>query len=226
MFYVMLALRAELRERKFIRGQARSRTSPRYATWSRSARSPTWCRSTRTTASSSRRGSSACAPAQAKAGLAALARAGGPRRRRDASCFDLGFILGPRLNAAGPARRHGPRHRVPDHRRRGARRELRAGARPPEPRAPQDRRRNAGRGERRAGRHCANPPGATHDAVPARLAPGRGRADRVARAGALAPAGRLLCEEQMRASCAARAARSRASTCATRSTSSPSARRD
>jgi single-stranded-DNA-specific exonuclease len=37
---------------------------------------------------------------QCKAGLAALARAGGRDIAR-ANCFDLGFILGPRLNAAG-----------------------------------------------------------------------------------------------------------------------------
>ena len=36
----------------------------------------------------------------ARAGLAALARAAG-RATANASCFDLGFILGPRLNAAG-----------------------------------------------------------------------------------------------------------------------------
>ncbi|HUK03731.1 MAG TPA: single-stranded-DNA-specific exonuclease RecJ [Burkholderiales bacterium] len=37
---------------------------------------------------------------RAKAGLAALARAAG-RATATATCFDLGFILGPRLNAAG-----------------------------------------------------------------------------------------------------------------------------
>ena len=55
MFYVLLALRGELRERGVVHGRARSRGSMRCSTWSRSARWPTWSSSTRTTAASSRR---------------------------------------------------------------------------------------------------------------------------------------------------------------------------
>ena len=55
MFYVLLALRAELRERGAFTPRRRSRASTRCSTWSRSARWPTWSGSTPTTAAWSRR---------------------------------------------------------------------------------------------------------------------------------------------------------------------------
>ncbi len=60
MFYVMLALRAELRKRSAFR--VSSRIWARSPTSWRSAPSPTSCRSMRTTATWCRRGSSGCAP--------------------------------------------------------------------------------------------------------------------------------------------------------------------
>ena len=56
-------------------------------------------------------------------GIAALFEAAGRDPAR-ASAYDLGFVLGPRLNAAGPPHRHGARHRMPRHRRSGARGEI------------------------------------------------------------------------------------------------------
>ena len=55
-FYVLLALRAELRERGEFDARGRSRGSTPCSTWSRSAPSPTSSASTATTAASSRTG--------------------------------------------------------------------------------------------------------------------------------------------------------------------------
>ena len=112
-------------------------TWPRSPTSSPSAPSPTWCRSTRTTATWWRR-----AEAPARRALHARDRGAAARRRPAAR---RGVELRPRVRRRPApqrrraARRHEPRHRMPDHRRRGARGELRPGARPAQPRAAQHR---------------------------------------------------------------------------------------
>ena len=74
-----------------------------------------------------------------RAGRGAAGHRGAAARRRPQP--GRGVELRPRLHRRPApqrrraARRHEPRHRVPDHRRRGARRQLRAAARPPQPRA-------------------------------------------------------------------------------------------
>jgi single-stranded-DNA-specific exonuclease len=99
MFYVMLALRAELRER----GQFKDKKEINLAALTDLVALGTVADVVPLDANNrilvaqglKRMRSGAC-----KAGLAALARAGGRDIAR-ANCFDLGFILGPRLNAAG-----------------------------------------------------------------------------------------------------------------------------
>ena len=99
MFYVMLALRAELRERKFFAGKKEINlaaltdlvalgTVADVVPLDANNRILVW------------QGLKRLRAGQGKAGLVALARAAG-RAPGNASCFDLGFILGPRLNAAG-----------------------------------------------------------------------------------------------------------------------------
>ena len=63
MFYVLLALRAELRRRGAFGGRRASPTSRRCSTWSRWAPSPTWCAWTTTTGCWCSRACSASAPA-------------------------------------------------------------------------------------------------------------------------------------------------------------------
>jgi single-stranded-DNA-specific exonuclease len=102
-FYVMLALRAELRERGWFASEASGAanpSSPRCSTWSRSAPSPTSSSSTTTTACSSARACKRIRQGQLTPGLRALFRAAG-RNPAQASSNDLGFMIGPRLNAAG-----------------------------------------------------------------------------------------------------------------------------
>jgi single-stranded-DNA-specific exonuclease len=99
MFYVMLALRAELRERKFFAGGKElnlAALSDLVALGTVADVVPLDANNRILVAQGLKR----LRAGQAKAGLAALARAAG-RAPADASCFDLGFILGPRLNAAG-----------------------------------------------------------------------------------------------------------------------------
>jgi len=93
MFYVMLALRAELRKRgKFAAGQ-----EPNLVALGTVADVVPLDANNRILVA---QGLKRLRAGGAKAGIAALMTAGGRDIAR-ASCFDLGFILGPRLNAAG-----------------------------------------------------------------------------------------------------------------------------
>ncbi|HLX79186.1 MAG TPA: single-stranded-DNA-specific exonuclease RecJ [Burkholderiales bacterium] len=99
MFYVMLALRAELRNRKAFE----NKTEPNLAALTDLVALGTIADVVPLDANNRilvAQGLKRMRAEQGKAGLAALARAGG-RELRNANCFDLGFILGPRLNAAG-----------------------------------------------------------------------------------------------------------------------------
>ena len=99
MFYVMLALRAELRERKFFK----EKKEPNLAALTDLVALGTVADVVPLDANNRilvAQGLKRMRSGQCKAGLAALARAGGRDIAR-ANCFDLGFILGPRLNAAG-----------------------------------------------------------------------------------------------------------------------------
>ena len=99
MFYVMLALRAELRNRKAFVGQV----EPNLAALTDLVALGTVADVVPLDANNRilvAQGLKRLRAGAGKAGLAALARAGGRDIART-SCFDLGFILGPRLNAAG-----------------------------------------------------------------------------------------------------------------------------
>ena len=99
MFYVMLALRAELRNRKAFE----NKTEPNLAALTDLVALGTVADVVPLDANNRilvAQGLKRMRAGQGKAGLAALARAGGRDMAR-ANCFDLGFILGPRLNAAG-----------------------------------------------------------------------------------------------------------------------------
>jgi single-stranded-DNA-specific exonuclease len=99
MFYVMLALRAELRGRKAF-GNA---SEPNLAALTDLVALGTIADVVPLDANNRilvAQGLKRLRAGKGKAGLAALARAGG-REPRNSNCFDLGFILGPRLNAAG-----------------------------------------------------------------------------------------------------------------------------
>jgi single-stranded-DNA-specific exonuclease len=99
MFYVMLALRAELRNRKAFE----HKTEPNLAALTDLVALGTVADVVPLDANNRilvAQGLKRLRAGQGKAGLAALARAGGRDTAR-ANCFDLGFILGPRLNAAG-----------------------------------------------------------------------------------------------------------------------------
>ena len=99
MFYVMLALRAELRKRKTFE----NKTEPNLAALTDLVALGTVADVVQLDANNRilvAQGLKRLRAGQGKAGLAALARAGG-RELRNANCFDLGFVLGPRLNAAG-----------------------------------------------------------------------------------------------------------------------------
>ena len=99
MFYVMLALRAELRERNFFEGRKElnlASLSDLVALGTVADVVPLDANNRILVAQGLKR----LRAGQGKAGLTALARAAG-RAPAGASCFDLGFILGPRLNAAG-----------------------------------------------------------------------------------------------------------------------------
>ncbi|HEX2649226.1 MAG TPA: single-stranded-DNA-specific exonuclease RecJ [Burkholderiales bacterium] len=99
MFYVMLSLRAELRERGFFK----DKKEPNLAALTDLVALGTVADVVPLDANNRilvGQGLKRLREGRAKAGLAALARAGG-RDPAQASCFDLGFVLGPRLNAAG-----------------------------------------------------------------------------------------------------------------------------
>jgi len=99
MFYVMLALRAELRNRKAFENRA----EPNLAALTDLVALGTVADVVPLDANNRilvAQGLKRLRAGQGKAGLAALARAGGRDLAR-ASCFDLGFVIGPRLNAAG-----------------------------------------------------------------------------------------------------------------------------
>ena len=99
MFYVMLALRAELRARGAFAGRAEpnlAALTDLVALGTVADVVPLDANNRILVAQGLRR----LREGRGKAGLAALARAGGREAAR-ATCFDLGFILGPRLNAAG-----------------------------------------------------------------------------------------------------------------------------
>ena len=99
MFYVMLALRAELRERGFFKDKKEinlAALTDLVALGTVADVVPLDANNRILVAQGLKR----LRAGQGKAGLAALARAGGREAAR-ANCFDLGFILGPRLNAAG-----------------------------------------------------------------------------------------------------------------------------
>ncbi|HVP08693.1 MAG TPA: single-stranded-DNA-specific exonuclease RecJ [Burkholderiales bacterium] len=99
MFYVMLALRAELRERGFFSEKQEfnlASLTDLVALGTVADVVPLDANNRILVAQGLKR----LRGGRAKAGLAALARAAG-RSPAAATCFDLGFILGPRLNAAG-----------------------------------------------------------------------------------------------------------------------------
>ena len=99
MFYVMLALRAELRKRNAFQDTA----EPNLAALTDLVALGTVADVVPLDANNRilvAQGLNRLRAGTGKAGLAALARAGGRDIAR-ANCFDLGFILGPRLNAAG-----------------------------------------------------------------------------------------------------------------------------
>jgi len=99
MFYVMLALRAELRNRKAFEKNG----EPNLASLTDLVALGTVADVVPLDANNRilvSQGLKRLRAGQGKAGLAALARAAG-RVPANISCFDLGFILGPRLNAAG-----------------------------------------------------------------------------------------------------------------------------
>ena len=99
MFYVMLALRSELRNRKAFE----NKTGPNLASLTDLVALGTVADVVPLDANNRilvAQGLKRLRAGGGKAGLAALARAGGRDAAR-ANCFDLGFILGPRLNAAG-----------------------------------------------------------------------------------------------------------------------------
>jgi len=99
MFYVMLALRAELRNRKAFENKA----EPNLAALTDLVALGTVADVVPLDANNRilvAQGLKRLRAGRGKAGLAALARAGGRETAR-ATCFDLGFIIGPRLNAAG-----------------------------------------------------------------------------------------------------------------------------
>ena len=99
MFYVMLALRTELRNRKAFLNDS----EPNLAALTDLVALGTVADVVPLDANNRilvAQGLKRLRAGQGKAGLAALARAGGRDAAR-ANCFDLGFILGPRLNAAG-----------------------------------------------------------------------------------------------------------------------------
>jgi len=99
MFYVMLALRAELRQRKAFE----KKSEPNLAALTDLVALGTVADVVPLDANNRilvAQGLKRLREGRAKAGLAALARAAG-RSPVAATCFDLGFVLGPRLNAAG-----------------------------------------------------------------------------------------------------------------------------
>jgi len=99
MFYVMLALRAELRNRKAFENKA----EPNLASLTDLVALGTIADVVPLDANNRilvAQGLKRLRAGQSRPGLAALARAAG-RVPGNANCFDLGFILGPRLNAAG-----------------------------------------------------------------------------------------------------------------------------
>ena len=99
MFYVMLALRAELRRR----GGFNSRPEPNLAALTDLVALGTVADVVPLDANNRilvAQGLRRLRTGLAKPGLTALLRAAG-RAPAEASCFDLGFVLGPRLNAAG-----------------------------------------------------------------------------------------------------------------------------
>jgi single-stranded-DNA-specific exonuclease len=99
MFYVMLALRAELRQRGFFQDRKEiniAALTDLVALGTVADVVPLDANNRILVAQGLKR----LRAGQGKAGLAALARAGGRETAR-ATCFDLGFIIGPRLNAAG-----------------------------------------------------------------------------------------------------------------------------
>jgi single-stranded-DNA-specific exonuclease len=99
MFYVMLSLRAELRQRGFFKGKQEpnlAALTDLVALGTVADVVPLDANNRILVAQGLRR----LRAGQGKAGLTALARAAG-RAPGAATCFDLGFILGPRINAAG-----------------------------------------------------------------------------------------------------------------------------
>jgi len=100
MFYVLLALRAELRERGIFKDENKepnlAALTPLVALGTVADVVPLDANNRILVA----QGLERLRRGRAGAGLAALARAGG-RAPAQANCFDLGFVLGPRLNAAG-----------------------------------------------------------------------------------------------------------------------------
>ncbi len=99
MFYVMLALRAELRNR----GAFENKNETNLASLTDLVALGTVADVVPLDANNRilvSQGLKRLRAGQGKAGLTALARAAG-RAPANASCFDLGFVLGPRLNAAG-----------------------------------------------------------------------------------------------------------------------------
>ncbi len=99
MFYVMLSLRAELRER----GLFKDKLEPNLASLTDLVALGTIADVVPLDANNRilvAQGLKRLRAGQSRPGLAALARAAG-RVPGNTNCFDLGFILGPRLNAAG-----------------------------------------------------------------------------------------------------------------------------
>ena len=100
MFYVLAATRALLRARGAFAHARGAQPLRRCSTWSRSAPSPTSCGSTRPIARSSSRDWRGCAPA-ARTRASPRCSTSRAATRGAPTAFDLGFVAGPRLNAAG-----------------------------------------------------------------------------------------------------------------------------
>jgi single-stranded-DNA-specific exonuclease len=96
-FYVLLALRSELRERGVLHGTRRSRASTPFSIWSPSAPSPTWSGSTPTTGAWSRRAEAGPRRPHAGRGCRTLRAAG-----RDPGAPALSTSASPSARASMP----------------------------------------------------------------------------------------------------------------------------
>ena len=221
-FYVMMALRAELRRRGAFAGRA----EPNLAALLDLVALGTVADVVKLDANNRilvAQGLARIRAGEACAGIRALMAVAG----RDAAArgrLRPGVRRRPAPERRRPPRGHDDRHRVPrdGRRRHGAR--ARREARRPEPRAARDRGGHAGFRPRDARRRRSRRGVVAHRAPPG-MARGRGGAARLAPQGPLPPPRVRLRRPRPADGSRARGARSPGCTCAMRSTSSPSARR-